>query len=135
MTDNVTVAGVIGWRLGLGWLLGRRRLLLTTQDRSGAIRRSLVPYRFYAGNLYVPAREPWEADLEAVPRATAQAHPGPLAVHRRQASYAERRVLGEGRWIVLEPTGEPVPMGVEPDLLWVWLLAVVAGVVWRTLAR
>lgn len=121
---------VLGWRLGLGWLLGRRRVLLTTQDRTGSVRRSLVRYRFYAGNLYLPTdAAAWETDLGDVPRATAQAHPGPLGVRCRQPTTAEQRSLGGGRWIVLEPTGEPVPPGVEPDLTWVLVLAALVAVV------
>ncbi|RPI20152.1 MAG: hypothetical protein EHM57_08585 [Actinobacteria bacterium] len=120
---------VIGWSLGLGWLLGRGNVLLTTQDRAGVPRHSVLPFRFYEGNLYVTDDgSPWVADLGAVPRATAQAHPGPLAVRRRDPTPEELLALGEGSWLVLEPTGEAVPAAVEPDLVWVWaLLAVPAA--------
>ena len=118
-----TDAAIVAWRLGLGWLIGRHSLLLTTQDRAGAVRRTLLRYRFYAGNLYVvDDGSPWVADLTEVPRATAQAHPGPLAVKRREPSPEEILVLGDGSWLVLEPTGEAVPPPVEPDLVWVWAL-------------
>jgi MYXO-CTERM domain-containing protein len=101
--------------------------LLTTQDRAGTLRRSLLSYRFYAGNLYlVDDGLPWAADLGVSPRATAQAHPGPLAVRRRPPTPEEAVVLGEGRWLVLEPTGEPVPPAVEPDLVGMWGLLAVA---------
>jgi hypothetical protein len=128
VTERSVDFAIFGWRLGLGWLLGRRHVLLTTQDRVGNLRRSVVRYRFLAGNLYViDDASPWVLDLDQVPRATAQAHPGPLAVRRRPPTAVEMGVLGRGHWIVLEPTGEPVPPGIEPDLIWTWGAIAVAA--------
>lgn len=75
--------GVVAWRLGLGWLVGRRYLLLTTSDRTDGVRRVLLPYQFAGGNLYVISAsgdEPWFHDLRTTPRATIQAAPGPRSV-------------------------------------------------------
>lgn len=115
---------VLAWRLGLGWLLGRRWVLLTTQQPGDELRRAISEYRFYDGNFYL---ESWPD--AAATRAMLQAHPGPLGVRMRPATDRERTVLGDGV-IVLEPTGEPVPALVEPDLLWVWgLLAAAAALI------
>lgn len=128
---------VLGWRLGLGWLLGRRWILLTTQRAGESPRRTISEYRFYDGNFYVG---PGDLGAEFAPptRAMLQAHPGPLGVRSRGATERETSVLGAGV-IVFEPTGEPVPPLVEPDLVWLWAavpLAVAAlGLVARRARR
>lgn len=110
------------WRLGLGWLVGRRLLLLTTAER-----RVAVPFRFFAGTFYVPlTSRPWVADLERSPAATVQAWPGPRSVRARpitdtdEAELARRLFGHRGPVLALSPTGQRTPDMTAPDLVWVW---------------
>ena len=107
---------VLGWRVGLGWLLGRRRMLLTTTIEPGGLRRSWVPFTLGDGNLYAEGGGAWTTDIVRHPQAMAQAFPGPLAVRARPLDPREGAVLtGEGL-VAFEPTGEIVPDPIEPDL-------------------
>lgn len=109
---------VLAWRLGLGWLFGRKWVLITTTTASGSIRRTATVHVLGDGNLYVPAEGDHADDLRQTPRALAQAAPGPLGVRPRQPTPAEVAALPDGRWLVLEPTADPVPEIVPPDLVW-----------------
>ncbi len=107
------------YRFGLGWLVGRRWLLMVTTDAAGAgTRASVHRYRLEDGAVVVPAEPaPWLDDLAAKPVATIHAHPGPLTV------AAELRAED----VLLTPTGRQAPPAVVPDLNWVLpVFAVVA---------
>lgn len=129
------LAAVLAWRLGLGWLVGRRWALVTTTSSEGGLRRTVVPYLFGDGSIYLPGAGAYAADLGHTPRALVQAAPGPLGVRYRPPTPDEEAALPSGDWIVLEPTADPVPEMVPPDLVWLWPLlaaldvAVVLG--WR----
>jgi hypothetical protein len=113
------------YRFGLGWLVGRRWLLMVTNDAAGAgTRTSVHRYRLEDGAVVVPSRPaPWLEDLAAKPVATIHAHPGPLAV------AAE---LGTDE-VVFSPTGRPAPPPIVPDLNWVIPVVVVAFLALRAL--
>jgi hypothetical protein len=116
------------YRFGLGWLVGRRFLLMvTTTPESGAgIRTTVHPYRLENGTVVVPSTPaPWLDDLAAKPVATIHAHPGPLAVSAE---------LGADE-VVFSPTGRPAPPPIVPDLNWVIPVVVVAILALRALVR
>ncbi len=108
------------FRLGFGWLIGRRWLLLVTSTGTGSDHRTtLLRYRKQEGAVWVAATPgPWLDDLANRPVATANAAPGPLAV-------AARRRNGD---VVLERTGRQSPPVIVPDLNWV--LPAVAAALW-----
>ena len=123
---------VLAWRLGLGWLVGRWLLLITTANR-----RVAVPYRLFAGTFYVErADAPWAADLDSSPPATVQAWPGPRSVRARPLRDDERELAGR-LWgghrdlIALDPTGQRTPEMTPPDLVWVWAVAALLLVLLR----
>lgn len=135
---------VLPWRLGLGWLFGRRRILLTTADRDhpGGW-RTAHPFAQQAGVFFlpVPDGEPrWWANLRAQPAATIQAWPGPRSIEAREATADEEQAIADlwrrrgtaqladlpPGWIVLEPTGQRTPTMTPPDLVWVWAIAAAA---------
>lgn len=135
--------GTLAWRLGLGWLVGRRYLLLSTTG-GDAERRTLLPYVLAAGDVYLTAAggEPWLDDLGRTPRATVQAGPGSKGMRGRRLTDAAEvrhaaalhaahpragprlvrlRARGvEPVLVVLEPTGQITPGIVTPDLVWLW---------------
>ena len=124
---------VWAWRLGLGWLVGRRLLLLTTAER-----RVVLPFRLFADTFYLPLqRAAWVDDLERAPVATAQAWPGPRSVRVRPIGDAEELELAAGLWgddrplVALSPTGQRTPEMTAPDLVWVWPLAAIVAWLWR----
>jgi len=122
---------VLAWRLGLGPLLGRRVLLLTTRDGSEGRRRTVLPYRSAGGTIYLLARDPdtgWRRDLAARPDATIQAAPGPRGVTARAVTAPAEASGAAGLFarrppadlIALEPTGRPTPPMTPPGLVWLW---------------
>lgn len=128
---------ILAWRLGLGWLIGRYRILLTTAQR-----RAVLPYRFFAGTFYLLEKaEPWVNDLAASPQAMVQAAPGPRAVRARPIDDPEELSLARRLWnteapiVALSPTGQRTPGITAPDLLWVWPVAAVAVLALRRLLR
>ena len=138
MKPGAARLAVLAWRLGLGPILGRSRVLLTTfSGPRASVRYSLVPYRFAAGNLYVEGGQaPWRDDLATRPQAMAQASTGPLAVRARRPTPQEADVLSSSDWLVLEPTADTVPNIVPPDLTWVWPSLLIATVaLWRLRRR
>jgi len=119
---------ILAWRLGLGWLVGRHRILLTTANR-----RVVVPFRFFVDTFYVRRVEaPWIDDLAATPTATVQAWPGPRPVRVRPIEDPEEAELAGRLWgddvpvLALSPTGQRTPDMTAPDLMWVWPAALVA---------
>jgi hypothetical protein len=127
----------LAWRLGLGWLVGRHRLLLTTAER-----RLALPYRFFAGTFYlVRTEEQWATDLDRHPAATIQAWPGPRSVRAREVTDPDEvelvaRLWGQDRPVIaLQPTGQRTPEMTPPDLIWVWPILFVAWLVARRVAR
>ena len=123
---------VLTWRLGLGWLIGRWLVLITTAET-----RVAVPYRLFAGTFYVERTDaPWVADLDRSPPATVQAWPGPRSVRARPVRDDERD-LTRRLWgrdldlIALDPTGQRTPEMAPPDLVWVWAVAAAVVVVAR----
>lgn len=123
-----TSIAVLAWRLGLGWLAGRKWALLTSLASDGSVRHSAIPYVFGDGNIYLHSDRAFAADLRQTPRALVQAAPGPLGVRSRPPTPDEVVALPPGDWIVLEPTAEPVPDMVPPDLVWLWPVGVAIGV-------
>jgi hypothetical protein len=123
------------WRLGLGWLIGRWLLLVTTTDHQAA-----VPFRLFAGTFYLRAADvPWLDGAEV--SATVQAWPGPRSVKTREMDIEEQAVAAQ-QWdaaddyVALSPTGQRSPEMVPPDLVWVWPVAL--GLWWlvrRTYGR
>jgi hypothetical protein len=141
----VSAAVLLGWRLGLGWLLGRRFLVVTTVAADGRLRRSVVRYAFAGGNFYVPADGgAWQDDLESKATSTVQAYPGPKGVTGRRADDARDREVAaavlrrerpgpaarlepEDAIYVFTPTGDRVPEMLPPDLVWVWGPLLISG--------
>ncbi|MEE8330909.1 MAG: hypothetical protein V3R84_03980 [Acidimicrobiia bacterium] len=128
---------ILAWRLGLGWLVGRNRILLTTANR-----RVVLQFRFFADTFYLRRVEaPWVDDLAATPTATVQAWPGPRPVRVRQIDDSEEaelvgRLWGDGGSVIaLSPTGQRTPDMTAPDLMWVLPTALVILVAARRLTR
>lgn len=117
----------VGYRLGLGWLVGRRIAVLTTTAADKETEHAAVPIQWRGGEILVPvpnAAASWVANLEARPVAMVQAAPGPLS------SVAERR----NGVVAFRPTGQPAPFPIDTDLIWVipaLLLAVVLAKIVR----
>jgi len=140
---------VLGWRLGLGPLLGHPLCLVTASADGEQLVRAALPYVFTAGGIYVPAigSAPWAEAARVRSQVMVQAHPGPLSTRARPASDEEIHALGEllapdlrsldgARWWILEPTGDPAPAPALPDLNWVWAVVGLAGyALWRSLRR
>jgi hypothetical protein len=125
----------LGWRLGLGPILGRPLCLITATGEGDRLIRTALPYVFVAGSLYIPVLgDPaWTEAARIKPQVTVQAHPGPLASRARPATSEEMATIadriaaapdlarsGNDSWWVLEPTGDPAPPPALPDLAWVW---------------
>jgi len=75
-------APLLGWRLGLGRILGHPFLVITTRGRrSGVPRRAVLEYRVLRGKIYVisgfGSRASWYQNLVADPRVTVQTWQGP----------------------------------------------------------
>ena len=126
---------VWAWRLGLGWLVGRWLLLVSTVER-----REAVPFRFFAGTFYVRASDlPW-LDTSTAPALTIQAWPGPRSVKGR-ALTAEESELAAELWggsdelIALSPTGQRSPEMVAPDLVWLWPVAILAVILAKRISE
>ena len=134
----------MAWRLGFGWILGRHLLLISTQNPEGGVRRSVAPYVFAGGDFYVAgSADGWARDIESKPHLTVQAWPGPRNVESATVTDPDelrqaRRMLGPESAstpiIRLRGTGQPTPMMLEPDLLWVWTL-VIPALLWKALRR
>lgn len=125
MSDLVERLVLVGHRLGLGWLLGRRFVVITTGGVGAApVLHSVARFSWDRGEIVVPITDPgaaWLAELDSKPVAMIQAAPGPLA------SRAERH---DGS-VRFRPTGQPAPLPVDSDLLWVLpSLAVLGAVLW-----
>lgn len=136
----------LAWRLGLGWLLGRRTALLTTVRADGELRRSRIPFLFSGGWFYAPAAAPWIDDLLLHAEATIQASPGPKGVTGRRIEdpriLAEAKAVAAGtpwsgadNWVLFEPTGRVTPMMVPPDLVWLWAIGPIALAARRVFRR
>lgn len=134
------------WRLGLGWLVGRKVALLTTVDASGSPTHTVIPYLFSGGVFFAPAEERFLADLASHPEATIQAGPGHKGVVGRRITEADligeaeaiaavHDVNGAHDWVMFEPTGRIAPTMTAPDLVWVWMVAVVAALAWNRWGR
>lgn len=129
--------GLWCWKIGLGWLVGRRFVLLGTHSPSGGVRRSLVPFVMFRGDLYLAAHPGahWVDDVTRRPVANAQAHPGPLAVQVAPVDPDDAALLGDletlapdlttERWFRATSTGDVVPEMVPPDHVWVWGIPIV----------
>ena len=142
---------VIGWRLGLGPLLGRRLCLVTASADGEHLERRVLPYVFAGGDLFVPAvgNDVWAAAASHRPQVMAQAHPGPLSTRARLVTDEEHTrlkallpsvapdlaTLSNEDWWVLQPTGDPAPPPVLPDLNWAWSMVAIATVATRRLVQ
>lgn len=150
---------LMAWRLGLGWLVGRYVLLLTTVGReSGKLHRVPVSFLFRGGTFYVRSttgkHADWYRNLEARPVCTTQTWPGPKAARARPITAPEeaaevaarfdreRPRFGccapsseESMWVALEPTAQNAPGMLEPDLIWAWPVAAALGLVWSRRRR
>lgn len=161
MPTRIEIAGTalgntlarLAWRLGLGWLVGRWFVLITTAAGKDRVEHAIAPYVFAGGSLFVvaPQRSSWPLQ-GARPVAAAQANVGPLPVRGRRVRDEERAsvaALFAARapdlaatapqdWWVLEATGDRTPEILAPDLLWVWFAAAAAWLglrMARTLGR
>lgn len=116
------------WRLGLGWLAGRRYVLLSTTAPQSAIRRTLVPAHIIGGEILLAGLEDahWQEDVAVRPVANVQAHPGPLAARIEPVDDGPRT---DGvRWYRATPTGGIAPDMVGPDQVWAWAAL---PIIWR----
>lgn len=120
------------WRIGLGWLVGRRFVLLSTTAPQGAIRRTLVPARYDGGDVLLAGLDGahWQEDLAAKPIANVQAHPGPLAARPIPTDEGPR--IDGVTWFVAQPSGGIAPEMIGPDQAWVWAIPPIA---WRLSRR
>ncbi len=87
-------APIVGWRLGLGGLLGRLFVLITTWGRkTGKPRRTLTEYQSIYGKIYVPsaygARSDWVQNINADPHVTLQTWQGPESMIATQVTDDE----------------------------------------------
>ena len=116
------------WRIGLGWLVGRRLALVSTQTEQGTIRRTLVPAHIVGGDILLAGLEEahWQGDIALKPVATVQTHPGPLS-SRIEPVDASARPDGV-RWHRATATGGVTPAMVGPDQVWMWAAV---PVLWR----
>lgn len=131
------------FRLGLGPLVGRRVMVLTTAGRrSGRPRHAMVYYEaagdvLYAAAVYGPASD-WYRNLLAEPLVTVQTHRGPEARRARLATPSDPvpvwiRVVSETVPVVaFERASGSGPAPVPADLRWalgpaVAVLALVFG--------
>ena len=108
------------WRLGLGWLVGRRLVLVSTTAPQNAIRRTLVPARFDGADILLAGIEGahWQEDIATRPVANVQAHPGPLAA-RIEPTQDGPPIEGVD-WYRARATGGIAPEMVGPDQVWAW---------------
>jgi hypothetical protein len=110
------------WRLGLGWLVGRRLALVSTNAPQGAVRRTLVPAHIIGGDVLLAGleRAHWQEDITARSTINVQAHPGPLAARVEPLGDSG----GDGvRWYRATATGAPAPEMIGPDQIWFWAVA------------
>ncbi len=150
-SSSATPLLTIAWRLGLGPLVGRPLCLVTAAANGDTVHRQVLPYVFVAGDFLVPiVGDPsWAESAARRPQVTVQAHPGPLATRARVLTDDERgrletllattspdlRGIPPDAWRVLEPTGDPGPPPALADLNWVWAVAVVGTLLFRSLRR
>jgi hypothetical protein len=108
------------WRLGLGWIVGRRFALVSTQTEQGTIRRTLVPAHIVEGDILLAGLEEawWQQDIALKPVATVQVYPGPLSA--RIAPIDEVPRPDGVRWHRATATGGVTPAMVGPDQIWMW---------------
>ncbi len=111
------------WRLGLGWLVGRRLALVSTHSPQGAIRRTLVPAHIVGDDVLLAGLEGahWQEDIIARPTANVQAHPGPLAARIEPIGEESNSAV---RWYRATATGAPAPEMIGPDQIWMWAVPV-----------
>jgi hypothetical protein len=108
------------WRIGLGWLVGRRFVLLSTSAPQGVIRRTLVPALYDGADVLLGGLEGahWHDDIATKPVANLQAHPGPLAA--RLTPTTDGPPTPGVTWYRAAPSGGIAPEMVGPDQAWVW---------------
>lgn len=154
------------WRLGLGPLVGRLFMIMTTTGRkSGQPRHTAIEYHTWRGRKYVLAAWPksdWYRNLQADPRLTIQTAVGAESVIARRLTdeaeladvyeFAAANPLMRRFWQLLgfdlnlesflahkeqfhlltfEPTTEPTPPPLAADLVWVWPVVLVLGLLLR----
>ena len=114
------------WRIGLGWLVGRRFVLLSTSAPQRAVRRTLVPAVYEGADVLLAGLDGahWQDDIQTKPIVNVQAHPGPLAA--RLTPAPERAAASGVTWYRAEPSGGIAPEMVGPDQAWVWGLVAIA---------
>lgn len=124
------------WRIGLGWLVGRRFALVSTQTPEGAIRRTLVPAHIVGGDVLLAGLEGahWQTDVVARNVATVQAHPGPLAARVEPVGDGTDDTV-ETHWHIARATGAPAPAMVGPDQIWLWGIVPGLAVMWALVGR
>ena len=112
---------LLAHRLGLGWLVGRRYAVITTENAAKELARTVSPFTYRTGEVIVPVTDeeaPWLRNLGGRNVAMVQAAPGPLS------SIGERR----NGSVAFRPTGQPTFLPVESDLIWVLPVAAIASV-------
>lgn len=149
-------APLLAWRLGLGRILGRRLMIMTSKGRkSGLSRRTAVEFYEHNGRKYVfslrGTNTDWYRNLAADPHMTIQTAEGTEQVKARRVT--ENREVGEAydflaaipvmkQWaaalgipfsresviankdrfilVSFDPTTDPTPPPLKPDLGWIW---------------
>ena len=131
-TDVAQRFAIWPWRVGLGWLVGRRLALVSTHAPQGAIRRTLVPAHIVGGDVLLAGIEGalWQEDVATRPIANVQAQPGPLAARIEPLGEepADDESNGRVRWYRATATGSPAPEMIGPDQIWMWA---VPPILWR----
>ena len=103
---------ILAHRLGLGWLVGRRYVVITTEGAGKEPVHHVSRFTYRDGEVIVPVDDegtPWLQNLGTKNVAMLAAAPGPLS------SVAERR----NGSVAFRPTGHPTFYPVDSDLIWV----------------
>ena len=111
------------WRMGLGWMLPRQVLVLTTTGRkSGLPRHTMVEYSKIGSTLYIASgwgqRPQWVKNIEADPVVTIE------SINEGEATGTMRRVTGEAEFSEMWEPMRHSPVwetwlqswGIEPNL-------------------
>lgn len=113
-------APILLYRLGLGFLVGRLFMVMTTTGRkTGRPRRTAIEFHEFNGRLYVMsgwgAKADWYRNLEADPHLTIQTWRGAESVVARKLETDEE-LAGAYRWAMSSPLMRAAARSVGFDL-------------------